>query len=67
MALSGWTGSWLFLHFPFQTGLAMKVLLVTLAISSLYLFMLLLLGLLHKEELNRIPWIGKPLAKLTFR
>ncbi|MBB6445906.1 stage V sporulation protein B [Bacillus benzoevorans] len=67
MALSGWTGSWFFLHFPLQTGLALKVLLVTIVISILYFFMLLLLGLLHKEELNRIPWIGKPLAKLTFR
>jgi stage V sporulation protein B len=67
MAISGWTGSWLFHHFPLQAGLAMKVLLVTLVISIIYILMLLLLGLLHKEELNRIPWIGKPLAKLTFR
>lgn len=67
MSLSGWTGSWLFLHLPLQTGLVLKVMLVAIYISILYLFLLLLFGLLHKEELNRIPWVGKPLAKLTFR
>lgn len=67
MVVSGWTGTWCFLHLPLPLGLTMKVLLVTSIISILYFFMLLLLGLLQKDELNRIPFIGKLLGKLALR
>nr|WP_295969656.1 stage V sporulation protein B [uncultured Bacillus sp.] len=67
MGLSGWAGAWIFQHLWLQTGLAAKVMLVAFAIAVLYFIMLLLLGLLQKEDLKRIPWIGEPLAKLAFR
>lgn len=65
MGVSGWTGYWLLQHLPSEQLLSFKVLIVALSISFVYILLILLLGLLQKEELNRIPWIGNLLSKLA--
>ena len=67
MGISGWCGYWLFSHPLLTMRLSMKVLLITGIISLVYGFLLLLFGLLQKDEIIRIPWIGKALSKLALR
>ena len=67
MGISGWFGYWLFFHLPFTMLLSMKVLLVTGVITIIYCILLLLFGLLQKDEMIRIPWIGRALSKLALR
>ena len=67
MGISGWFGYWLFFHLPFTMRLSMKVLLVTGVITIIYCILLLLFGLLQKDEMIRIPWIGRALSKLALR
>ncbi|WP_428909241.1 stage V sporulation protein B [Niallia sp. Krafla_26] len=62
---SGWFGHWVFQILPNNQTLVIKVIVVALAVSLIYLILVLLLGLLHKDELNRIPWIGPTLAKFA--
>ena len=50
---------------PNTQPLTIKVLLVTASVSIVYILLVLLLGLMQKDELNRIPWIGPFLAKLA--
>ncbi|WP_338470368.1 stage V sporulation protein B [Niallia sp. XMNu-256] len=58
-------GHWLFGILPASQSLALKVINVSLSVSIVYLILVLLLGLLKQDELNRIPWIGPTLAKLS--
>ena len=67
MGISGWFGYWLFFHLPFTIALSMKVLLITGVITIIYCILLLLFGLLQKDEMIRIPWIGRALSKLALR
>lgn len=67
MGISGWFGYWLFFHLPFTMRLSMKVLLITGVITIIYCILLLLFGLLQKDEMIRIPWIGRALSKLALR
>ena len=65
MIVSGWAGYWVFHHLPSDILQGIKVLIVTATITFLYILLLLLFGLLQKDELIRIPWIGKPLIKTS--
>jgi len=65
MGVAGFAGAWILNHLPAGQPLSLKVLLTAIAISIIYSLLALLLGLMQKDELNRIPWIGKPLAKLA--
>lgn len=67
MILSGLAGYWLFEHTFLEEHLATRVLSATAAMSILYLILILLLGLIKKDEISRIPWIGKPLSRWAFR
>jgi stage V sporulation protein B len=67
MGISSWGGFWLFDHLPLNMVLSIKVLIVTGAITFIYGLLLLLIGLLQKDELIRIPWIGRALSKLALR
>ncbi|KAB2338685.1 stage V sporulation protein B [Cytobacillus depressus] len=67
MGISGWAGYWLLKNLNSDVHLVVQVLLISMVITLIYFFLTLLLGLVHKEEINRIPWIGKSLAKLSFR
>jgi stage V sporulation protein B len=67
MGISSWGGFWLFDHLPLNMVLSIKVLIVTGAITFIYVLLLLLIGLLQKDELIRIPWIGRALSKLALR
>ncbi len=62
---SGLAGQWVLQSLPADQSLALKVIFVSLSVSIIYLALVLLLGLLHKDELNRIPRIGPTLAKLS--
>ncbi|WP_338451502.1 stage V sporulation protein B [Niallia oryzisoli] len=65
MGISGAAGYWMIQHLPAGQPLAIKVLLTAIEITLIYTLFTLLLGLLQKDELNRIPWIGKTLSKLA--
>ncbi|MBU8879525.1 stage V sporulation protein B [Bacillus sp. FJAT-29790] len=67
MGISGWCGYWLLQKLNPTIHLAVQVLLITVVITFVYTVLTLLLGLVKKEELKRIPWIGKPLSKFSFR
>jgi stage V sporulation protein B len=57
MGVSGWFGYWLFENFLLKETLTIRVLTSLLAMSFSYIVMLLLFGLIKKEELERIPWL----------
>lgn len=67
IALSGWVAYWLNENFLMDISLALKVVLLTIVISVIYFFLLLVFGLILKNDLIRIPYIGKTLSKLAFR
>ncbi|PLS01272.1 stage V sporulation protein B [Neobacillus cucumis] len=58
MGLSGWLGYWLFEHFLLQGNLIIRVTTSALAMMLSYIVMLVVFGLIKKEEMKRIPWIG---------
>jgi stage V sporulation protein B len=67
MAVSGWLGYWLFQNFLINGHLIIRVLMSMAVMAISYFFQLLLFGLLKRNEIKRIPYIGKPLSKWTFR
>jgi len=67
MGVSGWIGIFLLKNISQGVHLAFQVLLIAAAVSIVYFFLTLVLGLVRKDEIIRIPWIGKPLSKLSFR
>lgn len=67
MIVSGGLGQWMYSNLFNEGILVITVLTVIFSMSFCYLVLLLLLGLLKKDDLKRIPWIGKPLSKFAFR
>jgi stage V sporulation protein B len=57
MGISAWIGYWLFNHILLGEHLAIRVLSATFGMSFIYIFLLILAGLIKKEELKRIPII----------
>ncbi|MEH7123989.1 stage V sporulation protein B [Bacillus sp. JJ1773] len=67
MALSAWVGFWLLQNLNSQFSLTIQVLIITFIITIVYLIFTLLLGLVKKDEVSRIPWIGKPFSRFVFK
>ncbi|MBY0123921.1 stage V sporulation protein B [Bacillus sp. S/N-304-OC-R1] len=63
MGISGWGGFWLLDVLNSQMSLVIRVLIISIAISIIYLILTFFLKLVKKDEIIRIPWIGQPLAK----
>ncbi|MDR7237366.1 stage V sporulation protein B [Neobacillus drentensis] len=57
MGASGWLGYWLFAHTLLNEPLTIRVLFSLAAMSASYLVMIIVLGLIKKDELKRIPWL----------
>jgi stage V sporulation protein B len=57
MGVSGWIGYWLIEKFLLEEHLVVRVLTSTVGMSVSYLVLLVLFGLIKKDELRRIPWI----------
>ncbi|MBT2697934.1 stage V sporulation protein B [Bacillus sp. ISL-40] len=57
MGATGWLGYWLFENTFLTEPLTIKVIFSLMAMSISYLIMIILLGLIKKEELKRIPWL----------
>jgi stage V sporulation protein B len=66
MALSGWIGFQIWDSLSTISMLHMRVIAAAVLISILYCLLVLLAGLVKKEELARIPVVGRPLSILTF-
>lgn len=66
MAASGWFGYWLYHDTLTDQMLVIRVLSSTTGMSVSYCILLLVSGLLKKEDLKRIPFIGSFLAKFAF-
>lgn len=62
MGASGWGGYWLFQHFLVKEHLAIRVLISAFAMSLCYILMLLMFGLIKKDDLKRIPIIKNFIA-----
>lgn len=67
MGVSGWLGYWLYQNFYIDEHLIIRVILSIAGMSIVYFILLLTLGLVKKNEVKRIPFIGKPLSKWAFR
>lgn len=67
MVVSGLAGHWLYIHLFNEEALVIRVVIAAASMTLCYFVLLLLLGLLKKDDLIRIPWIGKPLSKFAFR
>jgi stage V sporulation protein B len=67
MAAAGLFGYWLFSSTLLSEHLITRVLSSITGMSLSYFMLLLLLALLKKDELKRIPYIGSMLAKLCLR
>ncbi|WP_286229252.1 stage V sporulation protein B [Neobacillus mesonae] len=59
MVAAGWVGYWLFENFMSNELLIIRVLISLIAMTLAYAFLLVILGLIKKDDLIRIPWIGK--------
>lgn len=67
MISSGWLGFWLYSGFLLNQPLVLRVLTSTAGMSISYFLLLLLLGLIQKDDLQRIPIIGSHLSKWAIR
>jgi stage V sporulation protein B len=67
MGASGWLGYWIINHMTPHYSKLMIVLTTTGAIIVTYVLLLIILGLVTRDELKRIPWIGLPLSKFAFK
>ncbi len=59
MGVAGWIGNWVFGHFLVDELLMMRVFLSLIVITLTYALLLAMMGLIKKDDLIRIPWIGK--------
>jgi stage V sporulation protein B len=59
MGGAGWIGYWLYAYTLLNEPLTIRVLSSLLAMSISYVVMVILLGLIKRDELKRIPWLGK--------
>jgi stage V sporulation protein B len=64
MGISAWLGYWLFEHILLGEHLVIRVLTSIIGMSSAYTVMMIIVGLIKKEELLRIPIIRKLFHKL---
>lgn len=67
MGVAGFCGYTLLQKMNNSIPLIVQVLFITFIITLTYLVLVILFGLVRKDELRRIPWIGKLLAKFSFR
>ncbi|WP_174729935.1 stage V sporulation protein B [Mesobacillus harenae] len=67
IGVSGWLGHMLWSVFDPSVFLAGKVVVTATFMGVTYLTIALFFGLVKKDELARIPWIGGPLSKIVFR
>jgi stage V sporulation protein B len=59
MGVAAWCGYWLFENILIETHLVIRVANAAFAMTLSYSILLLIFGLIKKDELKRIPWIGK--------
>lgn len=67
MGGAGWIGYWLFQNALINEHLIIRVILSLTVMVISYFVLLLLFGLLKRNEIKRIPFIGKPLSKWAVR
>ncbi len=63
MGASGWIGSWLYQNILLRDPLIMRTAASITGMGISYLMLLIVFGLLHKEDIKRIPWVGNLFAK----
>lgn len=66
MALSGWFGYWTFTHITFNGLAIVNILFASLVMSITYFVLLLVFGLIRKNDVKRIPRIGRLLTWFAF-
>jgi stage V sporulation protein B len=67
MGASAWVGYWVINHLPITYSKLSIVLTTTGSIVVTYIGLLIFLGLVTRDELMRIPWIGPTLSKLALK
>lgn len=67
MGAAGLLGHWVFQEMVSDYTKIILVLTVVGIISILYAVLTIVLGLITKDEIRRIPWIGVPLSKISFK
>ena len=63
MAAAGWIGYWVFKHIFLDEWLVIRVFISLFIMTIAYAALLLMIGLIKKDDLKRIPWIGGFFAK----
>jgi stage V sporulation protein B len=67
MGGTGWLGYQMINHMSANYSKLAIVLTTTGAVGVTYIILLILLGLVNREELKRIPWIGPLLSKFAIK
>lgn len=67
MGVAGYAGYWIFQNVTAQGSLAIQALSAIIGMTITYVILLFAFGLLKKDEIKRIPWIGGPLSKFAIR
>jgi stage V sporulation protein B len=62
MGAAGWFGFWMFANLITAEHLAFRVLASATGMGISYLVIILLFGLIKREELQKLPWIGSLFA-----
>jgi stage V sporulation protein B len=66
IGLSGYLGYWMKNNLAISNHLALNTIAIIASMSFAYTVLMFLFGLIKKEEIKRIPWIGGSLAKWAF-
>jgi stage V sporulation protein B len=65
MVLSGMFGKFFYAHVLIQQPLSIRTMAAIFATSVIYVVLLIILNLIKKDEIRRIPIIGKPIALIV--
>lgn len=65
--ISGWAGYLFFGGVMLEEKLVIRVLTSSCIMSAIYFVLTLLFGLISKDELRYLPWVGKPLSRWLYR
>lgn len=66
MGVTGWFGYETFAHLSVETSIVLKLIIATSVITISYIVLLFIFGLIRKNDVKRVPIIGRFLALFAF-
>ncbi|MGO4887409.1 stage V sporulation protein B [Anaerobacillus sp. MEB173] len=64
--ITGWVASFLYDHAFLENSMVYKTIVSIMITTFVYCIIIIFLGLIQKDEMKRVPFIGKPISKLMW-